>query len=559
MGGRVVPMVAVSFGSGIATATRDTLIVVAEQAMRLRYGATATRDADRQNLVVLNTLANARDGVLPLTIGATTSRRLPPWAQARIHPDGMDVETDTIGLKHVYVVRGQHWAATATSALVLGALAGGDLDELAWAAMALTGYLVGERTIFRGVERLPGNVRARLMAGRLDVTRTATPDTAPPETGAEAVRIAADDCLEAAPAAGLELSGGLDSRVMLAAVSPDQRRGRHALTLGDDDAADVVIARSIARQARLDHHVIAVDSDDTPQAWLPRVRAAALARDALANGPADAVLDYVEDRAAPGPRFTGVNGEYGRGFYYPGVLPCALVSRSSVRRLARWRMFTNQRAGKGLFAPGWLSDVEDDVVASIIDSVRACGSSLRTASDEFYLHHRLPQWAGPGYSREAERRHVLAPFLHPAFLAWVKSLAASERAGSRALCRALVDLDPWLASLPLAGGLPPSDLAAQGVAARCRRGVLWTERVGAKIRQRAQRAGRPAIGARDVAAAVASEWHATASYESLADVEFLAPGFAIQPDPASLSYLLNLETAVCFVRDVHTAVRERAT
>lgn len=549
---------AVTFKDGLPRPTRDHLAAVVDRAMRLRFDAEPVRRVDRPDLVVFSTAEGPACDVLPLTVtpasDAMAGRRPPPWAEARLRPDGIEVETDAIGLKHVYVVRAEQWAAVSTSALVLGSLTGGELDDVAWGAMAFMGHAIGRRTIFRGVERLPGRATARLTRGHLEVTRAPEPSVPAPDTGAEAIRIAVNDCLAAAPDAGIELSGGLDSRVILAALPSAHRRRLRALTLGREGDDDVVVARTIARRLRLDHDVVAVDATETSQVALKRVRQSVLAHDGQADGLAEAVLDDVEARAPAGARFTGVNGEYCRGFYYPGLFPGTRVSASSVRRLSRWRIFANHRADSTLFAAGWLREVEDQLLASITGDMHEYGSSLRAASDEYYVHQRLPNWAGPGYSHAAERRLVLAPFLHPAFLAWVNSVPTSERAGSRAMSRTLFELDPWLASLPLAGGLKPVDLGSSGVPATYRRGRLWVKKVNAKVNQRIQREGRPAAGTQGLAPAVASAWRNESAHESLSGVGFLGDRFvercASPLDAASLSFLLNLETAVGFVRQV---------
>jgi hypothetical protein len=66
----------------------------------------------------------------------------------------------------------------------------------------------------------------------------------------------------------LPLSGGLDSRVLLAALIAADRRPR-CVTWGlrrslDDPANDAVVARRLAEHYRLDHRFLATDMDDTP-------------------------------------------------------------------------------------------------------------------------------------------------------------------------------------------------------------------------------------------------------------------------------------------------------
>jgi asparagine synthase (glutamine-hydrolysing) len=67
---------------------------------------------------------------------------------------------------------------------------------------------------------------------------------------------------------GITLSGGLDSRAILAAI-PEGHKHLHALTFGKEGSADVIIARKIAKMKGAVHHIVHLD---TANWFYPRLK-----------------------------------------------------------------------------------------------------------------------------------------------------------------------------------------------------------------------------------------------------------------------------------------------
>ena len=149
--------------------------------------------------------------------------------------------------------------------------------------------------------------------------------------------------LEDHPDTVLQLTGGHDSRILLGAIPPEQRRGIRALTLGEETHPDVVIAAELARRYGLRHETHRLDEFvPTPAEAHALALAAARALEYQASPMALAPLLLVEAHLDQGHRLSGLGGEVARGFYYAGQPANAQTSPRLVERLAEWRIFANE-------------------------------------------------------------------------------------------------------------------------------------------------------------------------------------------------------------------------
>jgi asparagine synthase (glutamine-hydrolysing) len=490
-----------------------------------------------------------------------------PGAILDVTPERVGLSTDHLGMKHLYWVQDDGYVAVSTSAAVLASLADSGLDELSIAHAALLGFPLGNETMFRGVHKVPGGGNVSLAGGVLTHGQRSGPAGDVIRSGAAAIRRAVQELLAANPDASLELSGGLDSRLILAALPQEARRGRVALTVGPEDGADVMVARQLAGREGLDHVVIrgAAEAEDGADAARRRVEDAARSRDFMANPLAGAITDRVETMTPPGPRFSGVNGEYARGFYYPGTLPWGSISPSAVDRLLRWRMLTNERVADALFVPGWLAAQTRSLSDLLRRELTETGLPLRPATDEFYLQHRVLGWGGPAYSHAVTQRTVLAPFLHPAFLDWAAATKPTERAGSRAMASALGILDPGLAGVPLAGGLRPRDLATRGAISGGRKAMVIGTKAGRKLYQRVSGLRRPPGGVGQLLPQVLRSWAERPPFDGLEGHAFIDQGQLsrwnddpTRIDASTASFLANLSGSTSFLDLVSSTADGRA-
>lgn len=436
----------------------------------------------------------------------TTARRtVGPFAA--LVPDGRAVlgVCDPYGLRGLYWYQGDGWAALGSSATALAAVARAELDPVAVGAFALLGSYLDDRTPFLGVRRLRGGEHAVLRAGGVDVVERdpEAPRGRPTSRqdlvaeGVAAARAGVAACLRAHPEASLELSGGLDSRLVLAAIPPPRRLGRAALTIDHQGSGDAGVAAVLAQRTGLRHEIVpaAALADLPPERALALCRSAAREQDHMGNPVAQAILDWVEAQLPQTPRLSGQNGEYLRGYYYAGQPPLQRTSPAAVRRLARWRLFANEQVDPGLFAPGFHDDAVAATMQALVARFEGFAGDWLQRTDEYYLHERMARWVGTNYTSAARRRPVLAPFFHPDWVEWGRRAPARAKHGSRLFSQVLRTLDPGLASVPLENGLTPGGMASRDLSTRLRRTGITVRKVRRKVEQRLRPSEKPAAGA----------------------------------------------------------------
>lgn len=277
----------------------------------------------------------------------------------------------------------------------------------------------------------------------------------------------------AAPDATLELSGGLDSRLVLAGLTPEQRRGRLALTLDDrgGNSADVRIACQLARAEHLDWkvHALPVHTMDDPDAFFALLRCALEAYDGMSN-PIDKVPLVLEHADSPNEaRFGGQNGEIIRGFYYPLQPLNRRPSSELVSRLLDWRIGSNDRVRSEYLSDRMTTEFIPAAKSSLQNTILRFQGNWGQAMDQIYLRYRMQSWVGNAVSNRLLQRVVLWPFFDDAFLSSAMALDPTEKKNSKAAYRMLCELDPALARVPLDSGLTPSDYGVNGWVAYAKR------------------------------------------------------------------------------------------
>ena len=192
--------------------------------------------------------------------------------------------------------------------------AGLDLD--AWGLQTLLGWQAGRGSAFAGVTKLPAGTTATITQGRLETSgrsrRLPGGDFEDTLDGAVAraaaiVRRGVEQALDDHPDLLLQLTGGLDSRILLAAVPPARRREVACLTLVVPGSPDAELAAGLTRRFGMRHRVVTLDAVaglDPREAHLLSLRAAR--RIEVASDPlAFAVLQRVEGQLGGGPPALG--------------------------------------------------------------------------------------------------------------------------------------------------------------------------------------------------------------------------------------------------------------
>lgn len=456
--------------------------------------------------------------------GHSIAELMPPFAAVQIEHDARDAAphstvravTDALGYRHVYHREGNGWSAVSTSSLALAHLDDAHLDRAGFAVQAMLGWQLGHRTLFGGVDKLRQRERVTLRHGRSMIDHYA-PDARRPRARldravSDASALLRDyvvDYLDDHPDAILQLTGGLDSRILLAAIPPDRRRGIRVLTLESGPGSeDVRIARQLAERYGMRHLVQGLSrlDDMDPAAAHDLVMSAARDLNGMADPVAHAALLTVESTFPQGDRISGLGGEVARGFYYVGPVVGYPVARPLTRALVGWRMFANDSVAPAAldreFGP-WAREFATDEVHRIL---QGSGMAWPDATDQLYLYERMQRWAGVTDSAVCLGRATVNPMLDPRFIDIANSLAPADKAHAGFLARLVCRLDPGLAEVPLDGRRAPSAYAAPGPRQRLANGVPMAQKARRKIVQRLRNDRRPPAGGDTLTALVTEHW-----------------------------------------------------
>jgi asparagine synthase (glutamine-hydrolysing) len=466
---------------------------------------------------------------------------------------------DWLGLRQLYLWRGNGVAAISTSARALAVLTGGGLDPVALGTQAMIGWQIGDGTVFEDVTVLPPATIVTLRDGvattRQYASSSAAPDTSAPPTLDEAVDEMAEILrtwlsryVHDHPDSVLQLTGGHDSRILLAAIPQEARKGLQTMTVGDKDVPDVRIAASLSSRYGMPHRVLPLGED----LWPSPAEAHRLAilssyeLDGMASPLALAPLLLAESRLEQGHRFSGLGGEVARGFYYAGNPSTATTSPRLVERLARWRIFANEAVEPEALDPEFYGHARSTTLATLSDLFPP-GDWLR-ATDHFYLFQRMHRWSGTHSSVAAERRFFINPMLDRRFIELALAVAPADKRDSILLGRLTKRLDPTLARIPLDTGLSPARLGSRTALTRVAVATLTGRKVASKVRQRLRRGRRPQLGAEHASTLVLEHWRANpASCAALYDLPLLRREWldevlagSRQVTPTTMAFLVNL-------------------
>ena len=406
---------------------------------------------------------------------------------------------DASGLQHMYLWRGAGIAAASNCCATLGALAAAGLDREALASAAWLGSFFDDETPFLGVRRLRAGEHWRVDACSAELVEPPAgsplePDEAPAfasfgeavSAGRELLRETMVAYVESLPELALELSGGLDSRLLLAALPPELRRGRVALTIGEENADRRVARALVAEQGLVACELPFAGLDELElEEALALTRRAALEAGYSANPIARSVLGWVEAQQVPAVRLSGQNGEFARGFYYPGFAQAPSAGVARVRQLLRWRLGLHERMDAGLLAADFGELARRASEERVQRFFAARPERWLEATDEYYLRVRMQQWVGNLYSAQAGARPLACPFFAPAFLDWTRRTRPEWRRDSQLLCAVLEALDLELAQRKLASGSSPRDMARRGLGMRWGRAQTLGGKLLGKLAQRA--------------------------------------------------------------------------
>jgi len=483
-----------------------------------------------------------------------------PFAAVLVEDETATIAADHVGFRHVYGTQRPDWAAVCTSARELADLSGAGLDHCALSAFRLTGHYLDDETAYSGVPKLaPGHFfqlfDGQLRVGRYPQKEAMTPDD-PAAAHAQRLHELVAGFLEHHPDAMLELSGGLDSRMVLAAVPRPHRKKLTAFTIVNAESNDGSVAAALARRygMRIRSIDIAGLSALEPQAAFALARAAAWRLDGLGRPLSAAAFQWVESQVEQAPRLSGHGGEMARALFGPGVefeRPHTRVKPEVVEAYIRRWIISNDAVPDEVLTPEFAAESRMMAMKRLWEVFDRPDTDWLGSLSEFYLRQRMHRFGGITITDGCHSRLTLNPLSDSHVLALASAVPPKLRAGSRYAVRVLDRLDPELARIPLGSGLRPMVLdrpitLTRRLGENTVRGFL--RKAAKKVVRTLNSQRRAAAGAPLLAALVVEHWRAQPELlASVANTGLISESYLdsllqgeAEPDTTTVDFLLNL-------------------
>jgi asparagine synthase (glutamine-hydrolysing) len=544
----------------VQTADHAAVVSVPGESLRVS-GATAGATALCQG-VIDETGAPLTEGGLTerMRDGDSLARLGAPFAALLVDGHGPQAEAtiaaDHIGLRHVYGTSCPAFAAAGTSARSLAASAGGGIDLAALSVFRLAGHYLDSDTAYAGVSKLPAAHYWKLSGGRLALhgypqkESWSGPD--PTAAHAERLRELVAGFLSAHDEVMLELSGGLDSRLVLASVPPQRRRKLTAFTIVAAGSKDGPVAAKLARHFGMRFEVVRVAAlqDLSPAQAYEMTVAAAVRQDGLGRPLSAAAFDWAESQVRQGPRLSGHGGELARAIF-EFERPHPTVRKEVVDNYIRRWITSNDAVKDVALTPEFAGQSTELAMPRLREVFQRNDTDWLSAISVFYLRQRMHRWAGITITDGCRSRVTLNPLMDAEVLRFSMAVPARLRSGSRYVVRVLDRLDPELARIPLGSGLRPVALDRPVTLTRKLGENSWKgflAKAGSKVIRTISSQRRAAAGAPVLADLVVARWREDPSLldpvvkTGLINEDWLAQLMegTVQTDATTVDFLINL-------------------
>jgi asparagine synthase (glutamine-hydrolysing) len=156
-------------------------------------------------------------------------------------------------------------------------------------------YVPGPRTLVSGIRKLAPGSYALWQFGRLREVRYWVPPDGKPQTSqrrADSIPAFTEKLEQAVKErlpAGILLSGGIDSAMLVALAAKHQKVKTFSAGFADDDASELARAAQVAKRFATEHHEIVL----SPRDVIARLPQAVAHRDAPVSRPADVALHFL--------------------------------------------------------------------------------------------------------------------------------------------------------------------------------------------------------------------------------------------------------------------------
>lgn len=362
------------------------------------------------------------------------------------------IESDRYGVRPLYWgLDARHNPIVSTRPDIIAALLGSRLSTLTLTEQLLITFPLESHTIFQGVRRLLP--RERLVHTAPDGLSVAQ---VPPRPCSPAwIDVLGPAIAEAfAEGAALELSGGVDSRLLLALGLRHGVRPQLAVTLGSDADEDVRLARRICATYGIDHVVTPVTPDEADlvadgRRWVER---SGFMLNACWYAWFPGVLERLTQLRHT--QIGGFGGECGTGFYYSPVDDLVALP-GGPRAWVALRYFRRGVDVAALLGRERASHWRREIIRTVLRHLDRTPGSWRRRTNELYLSQRVPNALGTVLSASAGWYLPRHPLLHGAHIEWARSLRRKERTGRRAHRRIIHQLVGDLAVIPFPRAASP--------------------------------------------------------------------------------------------------------
>ncbi|HCT77681.1 MAG TPA: hypothetical protein DGT23_14035 [Micromonosporaceae bacterium] len=440
-----------------------------------------------------------------------------PNAAVLIEGDRATIAADHVGFRHIYGASRPGWAAVGTSARDVASQIGAKVNFEALAVQRMVGHHLNEDTAYEGVRKLPAAHLWRLAEGELNAEaypKLSLVNFTPDLVAVHAARLRELICgfLDTHDDVVLELSGGMDSRLILAAVPADRRKEITGFTIVHTGSADAPVARQLAERYGMRHieadlgEIAAFD----PAVAYGLAHAAAVRQDGMGAPLSAAVFEWAEESVAQAPRLSGHGGELARVGYYLLQPNRPKQTPQLADRFFNMWFANNYGVPDSTLSPSWAAESRDIGYRRVRETFAAYEDvDWMTAMDHFFLRERLQRWGGATITNGVGHRVTLNPLLDRDVLTIMLSLPHRRRWSSQQAVEVLNHLDPELARMPLGSGMRPLVLRRPAAVTR----VIgetplhkFAERAGRKVLRHRRGLRRYAAGAPVMAELVVAHW-----------------------------------------------------
>ena len=381
--------------------------------------------------------------------------------------DGFSIVTDRVGTIHVYVRQIENCTIACTSSLILASLGPTEWNMASCREFLGMGTVFEDRTLFQGIQKLPpASICSYSATGNSSETKywdlkswffDRAPKYGDVPQLADALIASTDIIMAAYPRPAFDLTGGFDSRAVVAAALK-AAPVLSTVVNGPAGSPDVVAANRIARELGLDHRHHAIPSN--ADLW-NRFKTAIV----LCDGEYSA-LEYagtLSHHSTLAGNFdasvNGSNGEVCKGYWWELLFPRTGARLPLDARMIASKRFVYDAWGAGLLEGGSEAALLEAFSGVISRANRQLSGYPNTAQmDNLYLTLRMQRWQGRIASATSRIWPCVSPFMFRQPMEAALSAPPRVRVRNRMTRRLIEHLNPKLAALPLAQGYPATPL-----------------------------------------------------------------------------------------------------